>query len=93
MKGKKIMSVAGCCTLALAFAMSGAGCGKQIGDPENTPLTMSISQPDGVFNPFFSTSAYDGSIISLTQISMLSTDPDGNILPAKGKKDNAEDEP
>lgn len=49
-------------------------------DPEKYPFSMSISTPDGVFNPFFSTSAYDSSIIGLTQISMLSTDVNGEIV-------------
>lgn len=49
-------------------------------DPERRPLSMSISTPDGVFSPFFSTSAYDSSIVSLTQLSMLNTDSNGNIV-------------
>lgn len=49
-------------------------------DTENRPFSMSIQTPDGVFNPFFSTSAYDSSIISLTQIGMLNTDEKGNIV-------------
>lgn len=48
-------------------------------DPETRPLVMSISTPDGVFNPFFSTSAYDSSVISMTQISMLSANEKGEI--------------
>ena len=49
-------------------------------DPEKRPFSMSIQTPDGVFNPFFSTSAYDSAIISHTQIGMLSTDKNGNII-------------
>ena len=49
-------------------------------DPEKRPFSMSISQPDGVLNPFFSSSAYDSSIVSLTQIGMLSTDESGSIV-------------
>ena len=48
-------------------------------DPEKRPFSMSIQTPDGVFNPFFSTSAYDSAIIGHTQIGMLSTDKEGNI--------------
>lgn len=54
--------------------------GQKIYDSETRAFSMSISTPDGVFNPFFSSSAYDSSIISLTQISMLSTDKDGKIV-------------
>ena len=52
----------------------------QLTDPETRPLVMSISTPDGVFNPFFSTSAYDSSIVGMTQISMLDTDKLGNLV-------------
>ena len=49
-------------------------------DPEKRPFSMSIQTPDGVFNPFFSTSAYDSAIIGHTQIGMLNTDKEGNII-------------
>ena len=49
-------------------------------DPETRPFSMSIQTPDGVFNPFFSTSAYDSAIIGHTQIGMLNTDKKGNII-------------
>ncbi len=52
----------------------------QANDPETRTFTMSISTPDGVFNPYFSSSAYDSSITGLTQIGMLSTDKDGAII-------------
>ncbi len=65
------------CTLTVGLA----ACHKKgSADPEKTAFVMSIQQPDGVFNPFFATSAYDTSIISLTQIGMLSTDATGNIV-------------
>lgn len=54
--------------------------GGQTYDTEKRPLSMSISTPDGVFSPYFSTSAYDSSIVGLTQISMLNTDKEGNIV-------------
>ncbi len=49
-------------------------------DRETRAFTMSISTPDGVFNPYFSSSAYDSQIIGLTQIGMLNTDKNGNIV-------------
>lgn len=48
-------------------------------NPEERPLTIAISEPDGNFNPFFYTSLNDGEIIGLTQIGMLSTDESGSI--------------
>ncbi len=60
-------------------------------DPETRALTMSISTPDGVFNPYFSSSAYDSSIVSLTQISMLSTDKNGQIICGESEPTVAKD--
>lgn len=48
-------------------------------DMETTPVTFSSGELDGVFNPFFSTSAYDGEIAGMTMISMLSADAYGGI--------------
>lgn len=52
----------------------------QVNNPETRGFTMSIGNPDGVFNPFFSSSAVDSTIISMTQIGMLSTDKNGKIV-------------
>lgn len=49
-------------------------------DPETYPMTFAIGALDGNFNPFFYTSANDGGIIAMTQIGMLSTDSDGNLI-------------
>lgn len=52
---------------------------KKIYDNETTSVNFSTGELDGVFNPFFSTSAYDSEITGLTQISMLSADKNGNL--------------
>lgn len=74
--------------LAVLMLTAVAACGKtpeptpgpkeQKYDPETRPLVMSISQPDGVYNPFFSTSGYDSTVLGMTQISMLNTDKEGS---------------
>lgn len=46
---------------------------------ESDPLIFSIGELDGVFNPYFSTSAYDGEIAGMTQISMLSYNKNGQL--------------
>lgn len=46
---------------------------------EETPLIFSTQDLDGLLNPFFSTNAADSSVISLTQISMLGNDMNGNV--------------
>lgn len=46
-------------------------------DNENDALVFSTLEVDKVFNPFFSTSATDSSVVGMTQISMLGNDKDG----------------
>ncbi len=91
MKSKKrFMTAISCimlCTV-MFFATACSGCGKNNNgggsnankNNETRPLTMSTGNPDGVFNPYFSTSAYDSSIVGMTQISMLSSDEKGNVV-------------
>jgi len=47
-------------------------------DNDTDALVFSSGEFDGVFNPFFSTSAYDSTIQGQTQIGMLSADDYGN---------------
>ena len=61
------------------LASCGDGPSGAIIDNESTRLVLSTSELDGVFNPFYSSSAADGSIIGMTQISMLSSDKDGKV--------------
>ena len=55
------------------------GGNKVVIDNETTRLVLSTSELDGVFNPFYSSSAADGSIVGMTQIGMLSADKDGKV--------------
>lgn len=80
---KHIVSIALILVVVLALSMVFVACDKdkqQQYDPEERPLKLSISTPDGVFNPFFSTSAYDSTIVGQTQIGMLSTGSKGEIV-------------
>ena len=73
--------------LVLALVMIFACMGTLIGcrekgtavDNENTRLVLSTSELDGVFNPFYSSSGPDGSVVGMTQIGMLSSDKDGKV--------------
>ena len=47
-------------------------------DNEKDYLVFALQDVDGVFNPFFSTSATDSSVVGLTQIGMIGNDPQGN---------------
>ncbi len=48
-------------------------------DPETRPVVFATEALDGNFNPFFSTSATDSNIASMTQVGMLVTDDKGAI--------------
>ena len=50
---------------------------------ETTRLVLSTSELEGVFNPFYSSSAADGGIIGMTQIGMLSSDKYGKVAYGK----------
>ena len=50
-------------------ALSMAGCGEKKTTPD--ALVIMSEALDGVFNPFFSTTGADGTIVSMTQIGML----------------------
>lgn len=83
---KKLFAVTGALLMVGSIALS-AGCKQndpdgpaaQIYNPETRALVMSISTPDGVFNPFFSTSAYDSNVLGMTQVSMLGANEKGEI--------------
>ena len=70
-------------TLLLVFSgcnkdQQGEGNGTGISN-ETTRLVLASQELDGVFNPFYSSSAADGSIIGMTQVSMLSSDKYGKV--------------
>ena len=66
---KKIWSRVLCLVLSVVMAASLAGCG---GGSSKDAFVIMTEQLDGLFNPFFYTAAADGTIVSMTQISMLS---------------------
>ena len=74
--------------LAGSMALSAVACkpdedgNKKYYNNETDPLRFTTLDVDGVFNPFFSTSATDSNIVGMTQLSMLANDAAGN--PAYG---------
>ena len=54
-------------------------------DNETDNVVFATQPADGVFNPFFSTSAVDGSMVGLTQIGMLGNNKNGEV--AYGSKE------
>ena len=63
--------------IVLALTLGGDS-DKTIYNNETDPLVFATLEVDKVFNPFFSTSATDSSVVGMTQIGMLSNDSKGN---------------
>ena len=47
---------------------------------EKTTLILQESTFDGVFNPFFYSNAYDGDVIGLVNVGLLTIDPTGAVV-------------
>ncbi|MGN0807883.1 MAG: ABC transporter substrate-binding protein [Candidatus Coproplasma sp.] len=79
---KGIVSAGICATFALT-GLVGCGGGKTIEsahrDPETEPLNLAIGAADGNFNPLFYTSANDGTLANLTQVSLMTTNAKGEL--------------
>lgn len=72
------------CLLLTAMLATGslAACGGSKGsgrDNEKDVFTIATGELDNVFSPYFSTSAYDQEVWGMTQISMLSTNSEGEV--------------
>ncbi|MDE6302048.1 MAG: hypothetical protein K2M36_00460 [Clostridia bacterium] len=89
-KTKKIIAFLAVVLVACTLCTALVACNHKP-DPETRPFSISISTPDGVFNPFFSTSAYDSEVIGMTQIGMMSTDKNGVIICGEGEPSVAKD--
>lgn len=82
---KKFCSRALCLVLCLAMLMAFAGCS---GSSKTDAFVVMTEALDGLFNPFFYTSATDGTIVGMTQISMLGASyNDGKISVAYGENE------
>ncbi len=66
---KKIISLLLCVAICIGMVSILSGCTGSNSDA----FVIMTDQLDGLFNPFFSTSANDGTIVSMTQIGMLSS--------------------
>ncbi len=76
---KRIISLILCTAMVLGSVLSFAGCGNGGDTPggqsgsKTDAFVIMTEQLDGLFNPFFSTSASDSTIVGMTQIGMLSS--------------------
>ena len=81
---KKILSVVLALVMCLGTVSLFASCGGGTGSKPDA-LVIMTEELDGLFNPFFSTTAADGTIVSMTQIGMLGTDyVNGEVIVACG---------
>ena len=70
---KKILTLALALIMCLGTVSLFASCGTGTGGRPDALVIMTDAL-DGLFNPFYSTTAADGTIVSMTQIGMLGTD-------------------
>ncbi len=66
---KKIISLVLCLALCLSMAAALGGCSGKGADA----FVVMTEQLDGLFNPYFSTSSADSTVVGMTQIGMLSS--------------------
>ena len=79
----RIISLILCLALCAGMLSSLTGCG---GGSSADALVIMTEQLDGLFNPFFYTSAPDGTIVAMTQIGMLGSKyVDGKVQVAYGE--------
>ena len=69
----RVMSTVLCGVVGFSTLTSFAGCGKK-----KDSITIMTEELSGLFNPFYATSGADMHVVGMTQISMLSTDKNGN---------------
>ena len=67
---KRIISLVLCVALCLGMVSMLAGCGNK-GNKKVDAFVIATELLDGLFNPFYYTSANDGTIVSQTQISLI----------------------
>lgn len=83
---RKFLTKFGALVLAVSLTLSFVACGGDSGlsgktyDNETDTLVFSTLEVDKVFNPFFSTSGTDSSVVGMTQIGMVTNDKEGNVV-------------
>ena len=70
----RIISLVLCISMMLGIASVLSGCGGS----GNQAFVIMTDNLDGLFNPFYSTSASDGTIVSMTQLGMLTSGINAN---------------
>ena len=83
---KRIICMLLAAIMCFTATLSLSGCVMGAGDEAFVIMTENL---DGLFNPFFSTSANDGTIVAMTQIGMLGSklDENGQVVVAYGENE------
>ncbi len=91
---KRVISALLCVVMCFGSLLTLWGCGgtpEEGGGSKTKPdaLVVMTEELDGLFNPFYSTTANDSTIVAMTQIGMLSTGTDskGDVIVAYGDKE------
>ena len=78
-----------CIAMLLSMVAMLCGCDPKSTSNQTDTFVIMTDQLDGLFNPFYSTSANDGSIVGMTQIGMLGADyVNGEIKVAYGDNES-----
>lgn len=86
LKRALVISVATVSATVIVLGAAGcSGCGNTTYDNDRDAVVFSSQPFDGVFNPFFSTSAMDSNAVGLTQIGMIANDKDGQAVWGDGE--------
>jgi hypothetical protein len=84
---KRILSMLLCIAMLVSTMVVLSGCPDKQGESIDA-LVIMTDQLDGLFNPFYSTSGNDGSVVGMTQISMIGADyVNGEIKVAYGENE------
>ncbi|MBQ8359619.1 MAG: hypothetical protein IJX37_06905 [Oscillospiraceae bacterium] len=82
---KRVLSIVLCIAMCIGMVSLLSGCGGASKDA----FVIMTDQLDGLFNPFYYTSAPDGTIVSMTQISMLGAKYEGGEVKVAYGEDEA----
>ena len=78
---KKFLRVASTVLCGVLASSAFVGCGASSdGGKGKDAITIMTEELSGLFNPFYATSGTDMDVVGMTQIGMLSTDREGNIV-------------
>ena len=72
----RVMSTALCGVIGFSTVATLGSCGQKKKDS----ITIMTEELSGLFNPFYATSGADMDVVGMTQIGMLSTDKNGNLV-------------